>query len=101
MAEYQNIFTQVQLKGPAYAGVPLEPRGVWLRLGKGGHSYWLGKFGDPQVGPFYLGWTGLASLLCGFIAIEIIGLNMWASRLVADGGLLPHHVDHPLVGQGL
>jgi photosynthetic reaction center M subunit len=79
MAEYQNIFTQVQLKGPAYAGVPLEPRGVWLRLGKGGHSYWLGKFGDPQVGPFYLGWTGLASLLCGFIAIEIIGLNMWAS----------------------
>ena len=38
MAEYQNIFTQVQLKGPAYAGVPLEPSGVWLRLGKGGHS---------------------------------------------------------------
>jgi photosynthetic reaction center M subunit len=31
------------------------------------------------VGPVYLGWLGIASLLCGFIAIEIIGLNMWAS----------------------
>ena len=44
-----------------------------------GFSYWLGLIGDAQIGPFYLGWTGLASLLCGFIAIEIIGLNMWAS----------------------
>jgi photosynthetic reaction center M subunit len=79
MAEYQNIFTQVQVRAPAYTGVPITPTGVWTRLGKGGFSYWLGKFGDAQVGPFYLGWTGLASLLCGFIAIEIIGLNMWAS----------------------
>ena len=37
------------------------------------------RFGDPQVGPLYLGWTGVASLLSGFIAIEIIGLNMLAS----------------------
>src|ERR671913_949052 len=79
MAEYQNIFTQVQVRAPAYTGVPITPVGVWARLGKGGFSYWLGKFGDAQVGPFYLGWTGLASLLCGFIAIEIIGFNMWAS----------------------
>lgn len=79
MAQYQNIFTQVQVRGPAYAGVPLAPRGVYARIGKGGFFYWAGKIGDAQIGPFYLGWTGLASLLCGFIAIEIIGLNMWAS----------------------
>lgn len=79
MAEYQNIFTQVQVRAPAYAGIQLEPRNAWVRLGKGNFYYWLGKFGDAQVGPFYLGWTGLASLLCGIIAIEIIGLNMWAS----------------------
>ena len=42
-------------------------------------NYWLGRIGDAQVGPIYLGWLGLASLICGFIAIEIIGLNMWAS----------------------
>ena len=27
----------------------------------------------------YLGGLGVASLVCGFIAFEIIGLNMWAS----------------------
>ena len=36
------------------------------------------KFGDAQIGPIYLGHTGLLSLVCGFIAIEIIGLNMLA-----------------------
>ena len=32
MAEYQNIFTQVQVRGPAYAGVPVAT-GSWNRLG--------------------------------------------------------------------
>ncbi len=32
-----------------------------------------------QVMPNYLGGVGIASPVCGFIAIEIIGLNMWAS----------------------
>ena len=77
MAEYQNIFTQVQIRAPAYVGVP----GVSNvnRRGKPGFSYLLGLFGDAQVGPIYLGLTGVLSLVCGFIAIEIIGLNMWAS----------------------
>ena len=34
--------------------------------------------GHSQVGPYYIGWTGIASLFFGFIAIEIIGLNMMA-----------------------
>jgi len=78
MAEYQNIFTTVQVRSPAYAGVPLG-NSVWSRQGKGFFSYWMGKIGDTQVGPIYLGATGVASLIFGFIAIEIIGLNMWAS----------------------
>jgi len=78
MAEYQNIFTRVQVRSAAYAGVALD-RGSLTRGDTSFFSYWLGKFGDAQIGPFYLGWTGLASILCGFIAIEIIGLNMWAS----------------------
>ena len=78
MAEYQNIFTRVQAMAPAYAGVPLA-RGNYEREGPPVHVYWLGKLGDAQLGPIYLGWLGLASLICGFIAIEIIGLNMLAS----------------------
>ncbi|MDX2219634.1 MAG: photosynthetic reaction center subunit M [Burkholderiales bacterium] len=78
MAEYQNIFTRVQVRAPAYPGVPL-PSGVFVREGPAFFNYWAGKFGNAQIGPIYLGWLGIASLLCGFIAIEIIGLNMWAS----------------------
>ena len=78
MAEYQNIFTRVQVRAPAYVGVPAE-RGTWVRQGTPIFSYWLGRIGDAQIGPIYLGATGVASLLCGFIAFEIIGLNMLAS----------------------
>jgi photosynthetic reaction center M subunit len=79
MAEYQNLFTRVQVQAVPQAGVPVPP-GEWDRSQVPPRlNYWLGKLGDSQVGPFYLGTTGLASLICGFIAIEIIGLNMWAS----------------------
>jgi photosynthetic reaction center M subunit len=78
MAEYQNLFTRVQVAAPAYAGVP-HARGQREREGPPTHVHLLGRLGDAQIGPIYLGWFGLASLICGFIAIEIIGLNMWAS----------------------
>ncbi len=78
MIEYQNIFTRVQVHGPADFGVPLKP-GNWPRE-KGITTNWLlGIIGDAQLGPIYLGTLGIASLFCGFIAIEIIGLNMLAS----------------------
>jgi photosynthetic reaction center M subunit len=78
MASYQNIFTQVQLRGPAELGPPL-PAGSFARSGVGGYNYWLGKLGNAQLGPIYLGGLGIASLMCGFLAFEIIGLNMMAS----------------------
>ena len=78
MAGYQSIYNQTQVRNPGEPGVPL-PSGPWVRQGRPFFSYWLGKIGDAQVGPIYLGWTGLTSVLFGFIAIEIIGLNMWAS----------------------
>ena len=49
------------------------------RTGKGSFNYWLGKIGNAQIGPIYLGYLGVASMVCGLIAFEIIGLNMWAS----------------------
>ncbi|MEQ1717059.1 MAG: photosynthetic reaction center subunit M [Hyphomicrobium sp.] len=78
MAQYQNIFTQIQVRGPAELGVHLPP-GDSERRGTPVMNYTLGKIGDAQLGPFYLGTLGFWSLLCGIIAFEIIGLNMWAS----------------------
>ncbi len=78
MAEYQNLFNRVQVRGPAHEGIEL-PEGSWPRRGAARFSYWFGLIGDSQVGPIYLGWQGLASILCFFVAFEIIGLNMWAS----------------------
>lgn len=78
MARYQNIFTQVQLRGPLEAGPPLRDSS-FPRIGKGTYNYWAGKLGAAQIGPIYLGGLGIASLIFAFLAIEIIGLNMWAS----------------------
>jgi photosynthetic reaction center M subunit len=75
MSNYQNIFTQIQVRGPAEMGVEL-PRGDFGRTGTARFIHWLGRFGDAQVGPIYLGILGTLSLVCGFIAFEIIGLHM-------------------------
>ena len=78
MAGYQNIFTQVQVRGTPEYGVALPaadlPRGRDVTFNR-----LLGWLGNAQIGPIHLGFTGIASLVCGFIAFEIIGLNMWAS----------------------
>ncbi|MDX5983374.1 photosynthetic reaction center subunit M [Sphingomonas echinoides] len=78
MASYQNIFTQIQLRGPAEMGPALGGYD-FPRLGKPGVSYWMGKIGNAQIGPIYLGGLGILSLMFGFLAFEVVGLNMWAS----------------------
>jgi photosynthetic reaction center M subunit len=77
MLEYQNLFSRVQVRTLPDPGLPIE--GAASRVGTGGFSRLLGRIGDAQVGPLYLGTLGVLSLLCGFVAFEIIGLNMWAS----------------------
>ena len=77
MAEYQNIFTQIQVAAPPDFGPPIVDEQFRIRYGR--MSKLLGWVGSAQLGPLYLGYLGIASLIFGFIAIEIIGLNMWAS----------------------
>ena len=77
MADYQNIFTKVQMRGPAYPGVPISRRND-PRMGKPFFSYLAGILGDAQIGPFYLGRLGLASLMFGTLAINIMGFNFLA-----------------------
>ena len=64
---YQNFFTQVQLRGEPEAGIGLGA-GNDPRIGKGSFSYLMGKFGNAQIGPIYLGTLGLASIICFFVA---------------------------------
>ena len=62
MAQYQNLFTRVQVRGPAYAGVPLTTTS-WTRTGKPFFLHFFGVLGDAQVGPIYLGVTGVGGAL--------------------------------------
>jgi photosynthetic reaction center M subunit len=78
MAEYQNIFTRVQVRSAVAHGIPVD-QGDFERIGGGRFSYWLGRIGNAQLGPIYLGWLGVGSIVCFLVAFEIIGLNMWAS----------------------
>ncbi len=82
MAEYLNLFTRVQATGPAHTGVELPSGG---RAGNSERSWtpWffhlLGRLGNAQIGPIYLGGLGIASLMLGTLAFNIIGFNMLAS----------------------
>ncbi len=79
MADFQNLFTRVQVREPhPYPGVDI-PEGEANRVPKPFFNYWAGKIGDAQIGPFHLGWLELAALFFGFAAFEIIGFNMLAS----------------------
>lgn len=78
MTEYQNIFTRVQVRGPAELGIELPPEDL-PRSWTPWFSNIFGRIGNAQLGPIYLGWAGVASLICGIFAFEIIGLNQWAS----------------------
>ncbi|HET7229877.1 MAG TPA: photosynthetic reaction center subunit M [Longimicrobium sp.] len=77
MADYQNLFTRVQVRAAPDWGVPI-PQPVFKRQLPPRFSHWLGKIGDAQIGPLYLGTTGVMSLIFGFAAFEIIGLNLWS-----------------------
>jgi hypothetical protein len=77
MPAYQNLFTRVQAVGPAHDG-PALPPGNSPRSGKPLFVYWFGLLGNAQLGPIYLGGLGIASLILGTLAINIMGFNMLA-----------------------
>ncbi|MEO1045527.1 MAG: photosynthetic reaction center subunit M [Pseudomonadota bacterium] len=76
---YQNIFTQVQLQHTPEMGMPHKAGTSEPRLKGTSFNYWMGTFGQAQIGPLYLGWLGLMSLVSGGLAITIIGFNFLAS----------------------
>ena len=79
MAEYQNIFTQVQVQGPPELGVE---EGVNLdeRTRNASFSTLLGWFGNAQLGPIYLGffwssWTCLRPYMVSYCRGHVLGIG--------------------------
>ena len=76
MAEYQNIFTQVQVRAAPEMGmvekVDLSGRSKGARF-----STLAGWFGNAQLGPIYLGTFGTISLATGLTWFVMIGLWYW------------------------
>ena len=78
MADYQNIFSQVQVQGPAEMGV--DPMGTVAesRTNSASFSKLAGWFGNAQLGPIYLGPFGLVAMATGFAWFFIVGMSFWA-----------------------
>lgn len=76
MAEYQNIFTQVQVRAAPEMGLV---EGVELenRTKSASFSTLLGWFGNAQLGPIYLGTLGVISLAAGIIWFVMVGMWYW------------------------
>ena len=74
MAEYQNIFNQVQVQGPPELGLDNGEGLAADRIGTPFYSTLMGWIGNAQIGPIKLGWFGVISLVTG-----MLWFNMWAS----------------------
>ena len=104
MREYQNIFTTVQVRGPLEAGIDIG-RGNADRTQKPFFSWLAGWFGNAQIGPIYLGFLGVGSLISFTIGFVIIGFNYLAQvdwnpvRFILEMPWLT--LDPPLAEHGL
>lgn len=78
MAEYQNIFTAVQVQGPAEMGVAADATTNYERTDKARFSTLAGIFGNAQIGPVHLGPYGLVAVIGFATWFFIIGVNFWA-----------------------
>jgi len=73
---YQNIFTQVQVQGPAEMGM-VENADLRDRADGTGFSSLLGWFGNAQLGPIYLGPFGVVALATGGLWFFLVGISFW------------------------
>ncbi len=76
MANYQNIFTQVQVQGPPEMGM-VEDADLKERTKGARFSTFFGWFGNAQLGPVYLGPFGVVGLATGTIWFVMVGMWFW------------------------
>ena len=76
MAEYQNIFTQVQVKGPPEMGMDEAGNLSSERTKSTRNNTWLGYIGNAQLGPIHLGMFGVVSIYLGVVWFFLVGFGM-------------------------
>jgi photosynthetic reaction center M subunit len=76
MAEYQNIFNQLQVRGAPELGM-VEGVDLANRGNRASFSGLMGWFGNAQLGPVYLGVMGTISLMSGLIWFTMVGGWFW------------------------
>jgi photosynthetic reaction center M subunit len=76
MAEYQNIFTQVQVRAAPEMGM-LEDVDLSNRTKSASFSNLMGWIGNAQLGPVYLGAMGVLSLAAGAVWFVMVGMWFW------------------------
>jgi photosynthetic reaction center M subunit len=76
MAEYQNIFNQVQVRGAPEMGM-VEGVDLANRTRGANFSSLAGWFGNAQLGPVYLGTMGVISLFSGIVWFTMVGAWFW------------------------
>ncbi|SMX31838.1 photosynthetic reaction center subunit M [Maliponia aquimaris] len=76
--EYQNIFTQVQVRGEPEMGTDDHGTLMADRAGKPWFLNLAGWLGNAQIGPINIGMAGVVSIASGIIWLNIIGINMLA-----------------------
>jgi photosynthetic reaction center M subunit len=76
--EYQNIFTQVQVRGHPEMGTDDQGTLAEDRAGTPFFSNLAGLIGNAQIGPINIGMAGVVSLASGLIWFNIVGINMLA-----------------------
>lgn len=77
MADYQNIFTQVQVQGPPEMGVLADTTTMGERGKRTRYSTLFGLFGNAQIGPSHRGAYGLLAVIGFGLWFFIIGINFW------------------------
>ncbi|OYX26609.1 MAG: photosynthetic reaction center subunit M [Rhodobacterales bacterium 32-66-7] len=76
MAEYMNIFNQLQVRGAPEMGT-VEDVEIANRTRGASFSTLLGWFGNAQLGPIYLGTMGVISLFAGTVWFVMVGFWFW------------------------
>ena len=87
MADYYNLFTTVQAKGPVHHGAELGP-GNSPRFGHPAIFWILGKIGNAQLGPIYLGGFGVLSVGIQHHRFEYVGFCQLGSGAIGASVVL-------------
>ena len=78
MGVFESFYSQILVEGPPDDGPGAARTATKNAIACTISSSCSARSVIRRSGPFYLGWAGVLSIAFGFVAFEIIGLNMAA-----------------------